>query len=577
MHIVDWAVLSATILFIVVYGMWKTRKRDSVEHYLMGDRDLKWWTIGLSIMATQASGITFLSTPGQAYESGMGFVQFYIGLPIAMIVLSVFFLPIFYNLKVYTAYEYLEQRFDVKTRTFTAILFLIQRGLAVGLTIYAPSIILAKILDWNLAATNLAMGGIVIAYTVIGGSKAVSETQQQQMTIILIGLFVALMVVIWKLPQGVSFGDSVKVASQLGKMNIIDFTFDPKARYNFWSGILGGTFLFISYFGTDQSQVQRYLSGKTLTESRLGLLFNGILKVPMQFTVLFVGMMVFVFYQFNSSPLHFNSDNIRRLMDSPYAEQYSTLQSRHQEVFEQKRAGIYDMIAAERGQNAEQLQEAKTKVEGLLEEDNSLRKEAAQLIKANTPEAETKDTDYVFITFVMNHLPVGIIGLLIAVIFAAAMSSIAAEINALATTSVMDIYRRLIVSDAADTHYFRASVYFTIFWGLVALGFAGLASLFDNLIQAINIIGSLFYGVILGIFLVAFFFKKVRSNAVFYAAVLSELCIIGLFVADKWGYLQLGFLWLNLIGPALVIGLSMLLQQIFSHGGEEEIKKAQEL
>lgn len=562
MHIVDWTVLTATILFIVVYGMWKTRKRDSVENYLMGERDLKWWTIGLSIMATQASGITFLSTPGQGYESGMGFVQFYIGLPIAMIILSVFFLPIFYNLKVYTAYQYLEQRFDLKTRTFTAMLFLIQRGLAVGLTIYAPSIILAKILGWNLAATNIAMGGLVIIYTVIGGSKAVSETQQQQMTIILIGLFVALLVVIWKLPPGVSFGDSVKVASELGKMNVIDFTFDPKTRYNFWSGMLGGTFLFISYFGTDQSQVQRYLSGKTLTESRLGLLFNGILKVPMQFTVLFVGMMVFVFYQFNNSPLHFNADNIQRLQGSPYADQFYALEQKHSAVFEQKKAGIYDMIAARHEQNPEKLQEAKTRVQGYLAEDQSLRKEAEQLIKANTPEAETKDTDYVFITFVMNHLPIGIVGLLIAVIFAAAMSSISAEINALATTSVIDIYKRLFVSDASDNHYFSASVGFTIFWGLVALGFAGLASLFDNLIQAINIIGSLFYGVILGIFLVAFFFKQVRSNAVFYAAVLSELCIISLFFGDKYGYFQLGFLWLNLIGPALVIAISLVMQQL---------------
>jgi Na+/proline symporter len=356
-------------------------------------------------------------------------------------------------------------------------------------------------------------------------------------------------------------------------MNIIDFSFDPKARYNFWSGMLGGTFLFISYFGTDQSQVQRYLSGKTLTESRLGLLFNGILKVPMQFTVLFVGMMVFVFYQFNSSPLHFNSDNIRRLQASPYAAELSALESRHQQVFEQKRAGIYEMISANREHNAEKLQEAKSRVQGFIAEDQSLRKETEKLVKANTPSAETKDTDYVFITFVMNHLPVGIIGLLIAVIFAAAMSSIAAEINALATTTVVDIYRRLFVPNAADKHYFGASISFTIFWGLVALGFAGLASLFDNLIQAINIIGSLFYGVILGIFLVAFFFKQVRGNAVFSAAVLSEMCIIALFFGDKMGYFSLGFLWLNLIGPALVIGISVLFQHLIFNGIER--KKAQ--
>jgi Na+/proline symporter len=513
-------------------------------------------------MATQASGITFLSTPGQAYENGMGFIQFYFGLPIAMVILSVFFLPIFYNLKVYTAYEYLEQRFDLRTRTLTASLFLLQRGLAVGLTIYAPAIIMAKILNWNLALTNFTIGGLVIIYTVVGGTKAVSETQQQQMTIILIGLFVALFTVIWKLPQGVSFTDSVKVASQLGKMDIVDFSFNPQSRYNFWSGILGGTFLFLSYFGTDQSQVQRYLSGKTLTESRLGLMFNGILKVPMQFTVLFVGMMVFMFYQFNPAPIHFNSDNIEQLKGSPYEQKLSELEVKHQQVFEQKKEKIYDMVNANHTNNSVALANAQNQVEGLIQQDITIRKEVETLIKANTPEAETKDTDYVFITFVMNHLPIGVVGLLIAVIFAAAMSSISSEINALATTTIIDIYRRSFVKNATDEHYFKASMFFTVLWGAVALGFAALASLFDNLIQAVNIIGSIFYGVILGIFLVAFFFKKIKGSAVFIAAVISELLIIALYFADKgnWYGIKVAYLWLNLIGPTLVITLSFLFQ-----------------
>lgn len=565
MHILDWSVLIGTILFIVIYGMWKTRKTNSVESYLLGDRDLKWWTIGLSIMATQASGITFLSTPGQAYDSGMGFIQFYFGLPIAMVILSVYFLPIFYKLKVYTAYEYLEQRFDVKTRTLTAILFLIQRGFAAGLTIYAPAIILAKILDWNLGLTNFAIGGVVTIYTVFGGTKAVSETQQQQMTIILIGLFIALITVIMRLPEGVGFGDSVKVASQLGKMNIIDFKFDPQSRYNFWSGILGGTFLFLSYFGTDQSQVQRYLSGKTLTESRLGLLFNGILKVPMQFAVLFVGMMVFMFYQFNPSPVHFNSENVILLQRSEQKDDFASLEARHQQIFEAKKNAIYDMVKANHNGDAEALGLAKNKVTEYIAQDKAVKKEVENLIKSNNPDAETKDTDYVFITFVMKHLPIGIVGLLIAVIFAAAMSSISSEINALATTTVVDIYRRSFVKDASDQHYFKASIWLTILWGCIALAFAALASLFDNLIQAVNIIGSIFYGVILGIFLIAFFFKHIKSKSVFWAAIVSELIVVTLFFADKnhWGGFSIAFLWLNLIGPTLVILFSHLFHLFF--------------
>jgi solute:Na+ symporter, SSS family len=571
MHYIDWIILIGTVLFIVIYGMWKTRSTQDIESYLLGDRDLKWWTIGLSIMATQASGITFLSTPGQAFEDGMGFIQFYLGLPLAMVILSVYFLPIYYNLKVYTAYEYLEQRFGLVTRTFTAILFLLQRGFAAGLTIYAPSIIMAKIFDWNLGMTNLAIGSVVIIYTVVGGTKAVSETQQQQMAIIFLGLLAALITVLYKLPPDVTFTDAVNVAGNLGKMNIIDTSFKPENKYNIWSGLLGGTFLFLSYFGTDQSQVQRYLSGKTLTQSRLGLLFNGILKIPMQFTVLFVGMMVFVFHLFNPSPLHFNSDNIESLKKSPYASEYAALEKRHDDNFQRQKDATYQLVQAQHTGDPNQIESKKVVASGILKEEKFLRDSTRKLVvKMQGKKGGEKDTDYIFITFVLKQLPVGLIGLLIAVIFAAAMSSISSEINALATTSIIDIYRRSLVKNASDKHYLNASMILTVVWGGIALAFASLAALFENLIQAVNIIGSIFYGVILGIFLVAFFFKKIKEKAVMVAASISQVAIITLFTLDKMEILKIAFLWFNLIGPFLVIGLSMLFQSLFNEKTEEK-------
>lgn len=555
MHIIDWLVLGATIFFIVAYGTWKTRKTSSVESYLLGDRDLKWWTIGLSIMATQASGITFLSTPGQAYEDGMRFVQFYFGLPIAMVILSAFVIPIYYRLKVYTAYEYLEGRFDLKTRSLTALLFLVQRGLAAGLTIYAPAIILSSILGWSLGITNLAMGGLVIIYTVVGGTKAVSETQQQQMAIILVGLFVALAVVLLKLPADISFSDALHIAGKAGKINLVDFHFDPSNRYNFWSGMLGGTFLFLSYFGTDQSQVQRYLSGKTLTESRLGLMFNGLLKVPMQFTVLFVGMMVFVFYQFNLSPIHFNGSNVSKLAGTAYEAPYQQLEQQHNQIFIQKESEIRKMVGAMRAGDNQKADAIEGNIKSLIRQDETLRDKAKEIIRQEDPAAKIVDTDYVFITFVLQNLPIGIVGLLVAVIFAASMSSTSSELNALATTTVIDIYRRSLVTDRDDRHYLFMSKLFTLIWGAIILTFAMVASLFDNLIQAVNIIGSLFYGVILGIFAVAFFFKSIRGNAVFYAALVSQTIIGYLFYENTIAYL-----WLNLVGCGLVILFGFLLQ-----------------
>ncbi len=562
MHLIDWIIMVGTLLGIVAYGVWRTRKVDNVQSYLLGDRDLPWWTIGLSIMATQASAITFLSTPGQAYQDGMGFAQFYFGLPIAMVILSVFVLPIFYRLKVYTAYEFLEGRFDLRTRTFTALLFLIQRGLAAGLTIYAPAIILSSILDWPLRLTILLIGGIVIFYTVLGGTKAVSVTQKQQMIIILTGMFIAATVIVFRLPQEISFNEALGVAGKMGKLEVVDFEFDLSNRYNFWSGMLGGVFLFLSYFGTDQSQVQRYLSGKSLTESRLGLLFNGIIKVPMQFLVLFVGVLVFLFFQFNQPPIHFNEANREKLENTEYEPALNELSATYDDIFSARQAEISNLINGLRDNDQIQVAETQERIAALQATEDALRFQVDSLILLQDPLAKVNDTDYVFITFVMTYLPIGLVGLLLAVIFSAAMSSSSSELNALATTTVIDIYRRSFVTRQTDRHYFQASRWLTIAWGIVILLFAVLADLFENLIQAVNIVGSLFYGVILGIFVVAFFLKQIGGRAVFWGAVLSEIIVLIIFFLDSQGYISMAYLWLNLIGCALVVVISSMLSPI---------------
>lgn len=562
MELLDWLVMGGTIGLIVLYGIYYTRKQNSAESYLLGDRDLHWWTIGLSVMATQASAITFLSTPGQAFESGMGFAQFYFGLPVAMVFLCIFVLPIYYKLKVYTAYEYLEGRFGLPTRTLTAILFLIQRGLAAGITIYAPAIILSSIMDWNLNWTIFVIGIIVIIYTVLGGTKAVSVTQMQQMIVILSGMFVATLILIDQLPEDVGFSGAVDIAGNLGKLNVIDFNFDLSNRYTFWTGMLGGFFLFVSYFGTDQSQVQRYLSGKSLTESRLGLLFNGLVKVPMQFSILFVGILVFVFFLFQKPPIHFNKSNLDIVKASPVeARQLDSLEQVYEVVFEQKKNASQQIVKAIHDNDEQMLQSAKTSLDQLQRHDDSLRQDVRHLItSASQGTAKTKDTDYVFITFVTNYLPVGMVGLLLAVIFSAAMSSTSSELNALATTTVVDLYRRSIATDKDDQHYLSASKWFTLAWGGIALLFALMADLFDNLIQAVNIIGSLFYGVILGVFIVAFFFKRIQGKAVFYAAIISQIIIFIIYTCHHLEIISIAYLWLNLIGCVLVVCTSMLLQ-----------------
>lgn len=550
LHAIDWIILSATLLFIVVYGTYVTRKNTNVGDYIKGGNDTKWWTIGLSVMATQASAITFLSTPGQAFHDGMGFVQFYFGLPIAMVIICLVFIPMYHRLKVYTAYEFLEGRFDVKTRSLTAILFLIQRGLSAGITIFAPAIILSAVLGWDLLSLNIIIGFLVIIYTVSGGTKAVNVTQKQQMIIIFLGMFIAFWMIVTQLPAEITFTKALEIAGASGKMKILDFSFDLNNRYTVWTGFIGGTFLMLSYFGTDQSQVQRYLSGKSVRESQLGMIFNGLLKVPMQFFILLVGVMVFVFYQFNASPLNFNPKANEVVQKSSYNLDYQKLQNEHIQIENTKKALLIDGI-----QKHEVLE-----IESLNAKDAAL-KEASKVIidKINLEnpleKIESNDKDYVFIHFILNNLPKGLIGLLLAVILSAAMSSTASELNALASTTAMDLYKRSNKIEKSETHYVKASKWFTLLWGIIAISVACIANLFDNLIQLVNIIGSIFYGNVLGIFLLAFFIKYVKGNAVFIAAIITQILIILIYRLD-W----LPYLWLNLVGCVLVILIALYAQ-----------------
>lgn len=552
LHWVDWTVLLTTILFIVAYGTYITRKNRDVKDYIKGGNDTKWWTIGLSVMATQASAITFLSTPGQAYHDGLGFVQFYFGLPIAMVIICLVFLPIYYKLNIYTAYEYLESRFDLKTRALTAILFLIQRGLAAGITIFAPAIILSAVLGWNLLTLNIIIGILVIIYTVSGGTKAVNVTQKQQMIVIFAGMLIAFYLIIQYLPDGITFSKALDIAGASGKMEVLDFSFDLNNRYTVWTGFLGGTFLMLSYFGTDQSQVQRYLSGKSLRESQFGLLFNGLLKVPMQFFILMVGVMVFVFYQFNNAPLNFNPA-VKPVVENSLA--YKVIEKEHEAIQKSKQLLLVDGLQSD---EVETFQELNAK-------DLKLKQEAKTVISSLDETIETNDKDYVFINFILNNLPKGIIGLLLAVILAAAMSSTASELNALASTTAIDLYRRN-KQQYDEQHYVTASKWFTLLWGVLAIGVACIANLFDNLIQLVNIIGSIFYGNVLGIFLLAFFIKFVKERAVFIAAIITQLIIFGVFYME-W----LPYLWLNLLGCVLVMLFAIFIQ-LFSKNDHAAIR-----
>lgn len=553
MQVIDWIVLSMTLLGIVLYGTWKTRGSKNVQDYIRGGNEAKWWTIGLSVMATQASAITFLSTPGQAFHDGMGFVQFYFGVPIAMVVICLVFIPLYHRLKVYTAYEYLESRFDLKTRSLTAILFLIQRGLAAGITIFAPAIILSAVLGWNLTVLNIIIGILVIIYTVSGGTKAVSVTQKHQMAVIFTGMFIAFFLIISYLPDGITFQKALDIAGASGKMKVLDFSFNLENRYTVWSGLIGGTFLALSYFGTDQSQVQRYLSGRSVKEMRLGMLFNGLLKVPMQFFILLVGIMVFVFYQFNSSPLNFNPKATEAIASSSYAEEFSEYETQQKEIFDAKETAIYNYI--ETGESS-----YKNEIESLNQADYDLRQSTRNMVAKVADEKnekiESNDKDYVFIHFILTNLPKGLIGLLLAVILSAAMSSTASELNALASTTAIDLYKRN-VGEVSETKMVSMSKWFTLGWGILAILIACIAHLADNLIQLVNIIGSIFYGNVLGIFLLAFFFKFVRANAVFIAALITQVTVI-----IGWWYDWMPFLWLNFFGCVVVILIACLLQSL---------------
>ena len=561
MHGIDWIVLIATLLVIVCYGIFKSRNQKNLESYLLDSNSAKWYTVGLSVMATQASAITFLSTPGQAFADGMKFVQFYFGLPIAMVIICIYFIPRYKRLKVYTAYEFLEQRFDLNTRLLTSVLFLVQRGLAAGITIYAPAIVLSTVLDVELNYMVLLIGGLVVLYTVLGGTRAVNVTQRYQMMIIFVGLIIAFGIILNRLPDHISFMDSLEVGGINGKMEILDFSFNLNDRYTFWTGIIGGSFLALSYFGTDQSQVQRYLTGESVEQSRYGLLFNGLLKVPMQFFILLVGIMVFVFYQYNSAPLFFNTQVEKQMMVSDMGSEYESLQNEYR-ILESERQEL--MIAS---QSSALAPSSESRIISLNKDIQLVRNESKELIKATLPDAESNDKDYVFIHFILNNLPIGLIGLLLAVFFCAAMSSTASELNALASASLIDIYKRTINPNLNDAGYVKMAKGLTIMWGVIAIGFASVASLFENLIQFVNIIGSLFYGTILGIFLVAFFFKRIGARAVFIAAIITEILIIYIYSED-----MVAFLWLNLIGCVLVIVIGYILQMILPK--QDQIKKA---
>jgi Na+/proline symporter len=591
---IDWTVLIATLVTIVGYGTWKTRGRKNVEEYVRGGSTSKWWTIGLSVMATQASAITFLSTTGQAFSDGMGFVQFYFGLPIAMVIICLVFIPLYHRLKVYTAYEFLENRFDLKTRSLTAILFLIQRGLAAGITIFAPAIILSVVLGWNIVTLNIIIGLLVIIYTVSGGTKAVTVTQKQQMFVIFAGMLAALIIIIDLIPDEVSFTEAIDIAGATGKMKVLDFSFDLENRYTVWTGVIGGTFLMLSYFGTDQSQVQRYLSGKSMKEMQMGLMFNGLLKVPMQFFILLVGVMVFVFYQFNPSPLNFIDKSTQTVLVSEFGDEYRLLQDKQADLFELKKKTSLQLAQSDGDGEASKKQlgalnilektyrsQSKFLIKKAVDPEYSIAYNTLQsevhdlesdtesiaykekfealdnLYKDAAKDTQTNDRDYMFIRFILNNLPKGLIGLLLAVILSAAMSSTASEINALATITSIDLYGRNQKEDKGDAHMVKMTKWFTFGWGIVAIIIACFANLAENLIQLVNIIGSIFYGNVLGIFLLAFFFKHIKGNAVFTAALITQVIVV-----VGWWFDWMPYLWLNLFGCVVVISIANILQPL---------------
>lgn len=561
MSTLDWGVLGATLLGLVLYGVLRSRAErarngQNLDSYLLAGQSLPWYHVGLSVMATQASAITFLSAPGQGFSDGMRFVQFYFGLPLAMVVLSITFVPIFHRLKVFTAYEYLETRFDTRVRTLTAGLFLLQRGLSTGLSIYAPALVLSTILNWNIYWTNIIIGGLVLVYTVAGGAKAISYTHLQQMAVVAFAMVLAGYLTVRLLPPDVGFIDALHVAGKAGRMNLIDLHFDPKNRYSLWSGLIGGFFLQLSYFGTDQSQVGRYLTGESIGQSRLGLLMNGLLKVPMQFLILLVGVLVFVFYQYNPSPAFFNRQETDKLRNSSYASAYQVAEIKHQNLTNVRQQAVLDLQSALKTDDEAGQDVAGERIRQTDEALKTVKADIVGLIKKNNPSADTNDVNYVFLRFVLDYLPHGLIGLLIAMIFLTSMGSVASAYSSLASTSVVDVYRRLIQPNASDEHYLDASRWSTIGWGIFCIIVAQFANQFGSMIEAVNVLGSLFYGVVLGVFVVAFYVKSIGGTATFWAAIIAEL-----FVILSWYFDLTAFLWLNAIGCLLVVGIAWVLQR----------------
>ncbi len=555
---IDWCILIFTLLSIISYGLYKSRTSKNLDGYFLSNRSMPWYLVLLSIMGTQASAVTFLSAPGQAFTDGMRFVQYYFGLPIAMVVICITFVPLFKKLKVYTAYEFLEQRFDIRVRSFTAFLFLLSRGLSTGISIYAPSIILSSLLNWDIFYTNIFMGGLLIIYTVSGGAKAVAYTQTLQLVIIFIGMFAAGYYIVHLLPSEISFVDALKISGANGKLNVITTGvtkngFDWKDKYNIISGVIGGFFLALSYFGTDQSQVGRYLTAKDEKESKIGLLMNGLVKVPMQFSILLIGALLFVFYQFKPMPIYFDKAAEHKVYKSVYKDSMQNVQNAYNSVQLQKQYVSMDFVKT----NSDH---SKFKIQNLKLKEDSLRSLASHYVVSAKASSDGKDTNYIFLRFVVDNLPIGLIGLLIAIIFLSAWGSIAAALNSLASCTMIDFHMRFSKNNTTEKKQYNVSKMYTLAWGAFCIIVAELATGMGSLIEAVNILGSLFYGVILGIFLTAFYCKKIESTAVFIAAIISEILIIALFVLDKMNIIGLGFLWLNVVGALLVVLLSWLIQ-----------------
>ncbi|KAA2242492.1 sodium:solute symporter [Chitinophaga agrisoli] len=554
MSVLDWIVLSITLTVIILYGIWRSRGQQNIDGYFLGNQSMPWFVVLLSIIGTQASAITFISAPGQAYTDGMRFVQYYFGLPLAMVVLCITFVPIFHKLKVFTAYEFLEQRFDLKTRTLTSALFLVQRGLSTGISIYAPSIILSSLLGWNIYWTNVVMGGLLIIYTMSGGTKAVSYTQTLQLAVVFTGMFLAGWMVVHLLPDNIGFSDALHVAGKMDRLNVIVTSFDWKDRYNIWSGLIGGFFLALSYFGTDQSQVGRYLTARSVTESRLGLLMNGLVKVPMQFLILLIGALVFVFYLYFRSPIFFNEAQLNKVHKTEQGPALRALEQQYDQLSATKQTQVKTLADALAAKDEGAVRQAQTALQTTEATANGVRAQAVKVIKEADPAADDNDTNYIFLHFVVHNLPKGLVGLLIAIIFLASWGSVAAALNSLASTTVVDIYKRLVNKEDSEEHYLRISRWWTLIWGIFCIVVAQFASELGSLIEAVNVLGSLFYGVILGIFMIAFYIKAVNGTATFWAAIIGEVLVITIY---KWNVVS--FLWLNAIGCIIVVVLALVI------------------